>query len=112
MTTLTQPTTGPSKRRPVNRPLALIISCVCVAVMVDPSALGVVIDAISEAYLQVSTFVAATFLVFFCLEKLFKFDLTEALAGAGRWQVPLATSSWRLAGMWRRYHCCHPICFR
>ena len=98
MTTLTQPTPGPSKRRPVNRPLALIIGCVCVAVMVDPAALGVVIDAISEAYLQVSTFVAATLLVFFSLEKLFKFDLTEALAGAGRWQVPLAAALGALPG--------------
>ena len=112
MTTLTQPATGPSKQRPVNRPLALIISCVCVAVMVDPAALGVVIDAISEAYLQVSTFVAATLLVFFSLEKLFKFDLTEALAGGWSLAGSLSRSSWRLAGMWRRYHCCHPICFR
>lgn len=98
MTTLTQPTPGPATRRPVNRPLALIIGCVCVAVMVDPAALGVVIDAISEAYLQVSTFVAATLLVFFSLEKLFKFDLTEALAGAGRWQVPLAAALGALPG--------------
>ena len=98
MTTLTQPAPGPATQRPVNRPLALIIGCVCVAVMVDPAALGVVIDAISEAYLQVSTFVAATLLVFFSLEKLFKFDLTEALAGAGRWQVPLAAALGALPG--------------
>ena len=98
MTTLTQPAPGPATRRPVNRPLALIVGCVCVAVMVDPTALGVVVDAISEAYLQVSTFVAATLLVFFSLEKLFKFDLTEALAGAGRWQVPLAAALGALPG--------------
>ena len=68
MTTLTQPAPGPATQRPVNRPLALIIGCVCVAVMVDPAALGVLIDAISEAYLQVSTFVAATLLVFSLLK--------------------------------------------
>lgn len=98
MTTLTQPAPGPAARRPVNRPLALIIGCVCIAIMVDPSALDVVVNAISEAYLQVSTFVAATLLIFFSLEKLFKFDLTEALAGAGRWQVPLAAALGALPG--------------
>lgn len=98
MTTLTQPAPGPATRRPVNRPLALIIGCVCIAVIVDPAAFSVVVDAIAEAYLQVSTFVAATLLVFFSLEKLFKFDLTEALAGAGRWQVPLAAALGALPG--------------
>ena len=98
MTTLTQPAPGPATRRPVNRPLALIIGFVCVAVFVDPAAFNVVVDAISEAYLQVSTFVAATLLVFFSLEKLFKFDLTESLAGAGRWQVPLAAALGALPG--------------
>ena len=98
MTTLTQPASGPTTRRPVNRPLALIIGCVCIAVIVDPAAFSVVVDAIAEAYLQVSTFVAATLLVFFSLEKLFKFDLTEALAGAGRWQVPLAAALGALPG--------------
>lgn len=98
MTTLTQSAPGPTARRQVNRPLALIIGCVCLAIILDPAAIDVVIGAISEAYLQVSTFVAATLLVFFSLEKLFKFDLTEALASAGRWQVPLAAGLGALPG--------------
>jgi len=98
MTTLTQSAPGPSARRQVNRPLALIIGCVCLALVFDPAAIDVVIGAISEAYLQVSTFVAATLLIFFSLEKLFKFDLTEALSGAGRWQVPLAAALGALPG--------------
>lgn len=98
MTILTQSAPGPSARRQVNKPLALIIGCVCGAIIIDPGALAVVIDAVAEAYLQVSTFVAATLLVFFSLEKLFKFDLTEALAGAGRWQVPLAAALGALPG--------------
>lgn len=98
MTTLTQSAPGPSARRQVNRPLALIIGCVSLALVFDPAAIDVVIGAISEAYLQVSTFVAATLLIFFSLEKLFKFDLTEALSGAGRWQVPLAAALGALPG--------------
>ena len=98
MTSITQSAPGPTARRKVNRPLALIIGCVCLAVIIDPAALNVVIDAVSEAYLQVSTFVAATLLVFFSLEKLFKFDLTESLANAGRWQVPLAAALGALPG--------------
>ena len=98
MTSITQSAPGPTARRKVNRPLALIIGCVCLAVIIDPAALNVVIDAVSEAYLQVSTFVAATLLVFFSLEKLFKFDLTVSLANAGRWQVPLAAALGALPG--------------
>ena len=59
MTTLTQSASGPAARRQVNRPLALIIAGVCLALILDPAAIDVVIGAISEAYLQVSTFVAA-----------------------------------------------------
>ena len=98
MTTQTQTAPTVGRGRKVNRPLALIVLSVCLAVMVDPSALDVVVASISEAYLAVATFVAATLLVFFSLERLFKFDLTEVLAGAGRLQVPLAAALGALPG--------------
>ena len=98
MTTLTQPTTGPSKRRPVNRLLALIIGCVCVAVIVDPLGIGgghrCHFRGISAGVNICCCDIAGVF----SLEKLFKFDLTEALAGAGRWQVPLAAALGALPG--------------
>ena len=95
MTTLTQfrPRSAQINMLPV-----LLIGTVCLALLLDPSAIDVAITAISEAYLQVSTFVAATLLIFFSLEKLLKIDLTEALAGAGRWQVPLAAALGALPG--------------
>ena len=77
MTTQTQTAPSVGRERKVNRPLALIVLSVCLAVMLDPSAFDVVVASISEAYLAVATFVAATLLVFFSLERLFKFDLTE-----------------------------------
>ena len=98
MTIQTQTASTVGRGRKFNRPLALIVLCVCLAVMLDPSAFDVVVASISEAYLAVATFVAATLLVFFSLERLFKFDLTEVLAGAGRLQVPLAAALGALPG--------------
>ncbi|MFL2831423.1 MAG: putative manganese transporter [Candidatus Puniceispirillaceae bacterium] len=98
MTTQTQTAPSVGRGRKVNRPIALIVLSVCLAVMLDPSAFDVVVNSISEAYLAVATFVAATLLVFFSLERLFKFDLTEVLAGAGRLQVPLAAALGALPG--------------
>ena len=98
MTTHTQTASTVGRGRKVNRPLALIVLSVWLAMMVDPSAFDVLVVSISEAYLAVATFVAATLLVFFSLERLFKFDLTEVLAGAGRLQVPLAAALGALPG--------------
>ena len=98
MTTHTQTASTVGRGRKVNRPLAFIVLSVWLAVMVDPSAFDVLVVSISEAYLAVATFVAATLLVFFSLERLFKFDLTEVLAGAGRLQVPLAAALGALPG--------------
>ena len=43
-----------------------------------------------DAYVQVSAFVAATLLIFYGAEKVFRFDIGESLKSAKRWQVPLA----------------------
>ena len=48
--------------------------------------------------MQVSTFVAATLLIFFSLEKFFNFDLSEKLKKAGYLQVPIAAALGALPG--------------
>ena len=67
-------------------------------VVMDPSVLTVIIGAVSEAYLAVSTFVAATLLIFFSLEKILNIDLTETLRHSGRWQVVIAALLGALPG--------------
>lgn len=64
----------------------------------NPSVISVMVSAISDAYLQVSTFVAGTLFIFFSIEKIFKIDLSEALSRSGKWQVPLAACLGALPG--------------
>lgn len=45
----------------------------------------------TDAYVQVSAFVAATLLIFYGAERLFHFDMGLALKGSKRWQVPIAS---------------------
>ena len=58
----------------------------------------VIIAAIADAYIQVTTFVAATLFLFYGLERWFKFDLTQAMAKSGHWQVPVAALLGALPG--------------
>lgn len=44
-----------------------------------------------DAYVQVAAFVAATLLLFYGAERIFKFDIGEALRNARGYQVPLAS---------------------
>ena len=98
MSTTVQATSISTIEQPINKTLLLIIAAVIIILMVDPSAIDVVVSAVSEAYLAVSTFVAATLLLFFSIEKLFKFDLSLVLARSGRWQVLLASALGALPG--------------
>ena len=59
---------------------------------------NLIFKSISDAYLQVSTFVAATFLIFYSCEKFFKFDAARALRNATFWQVPIAAGLGALPG--------------
>ena len=70
MSTTVQATSINTIEQPINKTLLLIITAVIIILMVDPSAIDVVVSAVSEAYLAVSTFVAATLLLFFSIEKL------------------------------------------
>ena len=59
---------------------------------------NLIFKSISDAYLQVSTFVAATFLIFYSCEKFFNIDAASALRNATFWQVPIAAGLGALPG--------------
>lgn len=68
----------------------LIAAGLC-ALALTPGELGALTRGlISDAYVQVSVFVAATLLLFYGAERVFRFDLGDQLSRARGWQVPLA----------------------
>jgi len=58
----------------------------------------IIFTSISDAYLQVSTFVAATFFIFYGIEKFLKIDATAMLRRDTIWQVPMAAGLGALPG--------------
>lgn len=58
----------------------------------------ILVETISEAYLQVSVFVAATLALIYGLERLFRVDLADVLARHPRIQVPMAAFLGALPG--------------
>ncbi len=69
----------------------LIVAMLLLALAVAPGFLGELTRGLMiDAYVQVSAFVAATLLLFYGAERIFKFDIGEALKGAKGFQVPLA----------------------
>ena len=86
------------EQRTINLPLLMLFFGFCLLISYDPNLFNVVISAVADAYLQVSTFVAATLLIFFSLEKIFNFDLSEKLKRAGYLQVPIAAALGALPG--------------
>jgi len=66
--------------------------------LVSPGAGQIIIESISEAYLAVSVFVAATLALVYGAERLFKFDSGQVLARHRRWQVPIAALLGALPG--------------
>lgn len=73
------------------RPRRLLLVAVMVALALVPGELGALTRGLmQDAFVQVSAFVAATLLLFYGLEKLFRFDLGLAMGGARAMQVPIA----------------------
>ncbi|TCM76200.1 putative manganese transporter [Rhodovulum steppense] len=69
----------------------LAVALLLLALAVAPGELGrLTRELMTDAYVQVSVFVAATLLLFYGSERLFRFDLGDALRNARGWQVPLA----------------------
>ena len=64
----------------------------------DSNFASVIMATIADAYLQVTTFVAATLLIFYGIEKIFGFNAVQLMARSGRWQVPLAAALGSLPG--------------
>ena len=65
---------------------------------ISTEARDIVLTSLSDAFLQVSVFVAGTLAIGYGLERLFKFDLGEQLRGARGWQVPIAALLGALPG--------------
>lgn len=83
--TQTAPSFGPF------RPKRLLVALIFVALAVMPNHLGMLTRGLmTDAYVQVSSFVAATLLLFYGAERVFKFDIGLALRGSKAAQVPLA----------------------
>lgn len=69
----------------------LIVALILTALALAPGELGALTRSLmTDAYVQVSVFVAATLLLFYGSERLFRYDMGTSLRNARRWQVPLA----------------------
>jgi hypothetical protein len=63
-----------------------------------PEVRGILVTSLSDAFLQVSVFVAATMALVYGLERLFGFDAVGFLGRNRRWQVPVAALMGALPG--------------
>ncbi len=90
--TASAPTTYvPSDRLGPFRMRRLAPAVVLLLLAAAPGELGELTRSLmTDAYVQVSVFVAATLLLFYGAEKVFKFDIGSALKNARGWQVPMA----------------------
>ena len=74
------------------RPRRLALAGALVALALAPGELGALTRGLmQDAFVQVSAFVAATLLLFYGLERLFRFDLGLAMGQARAFQVPIAS---------------------
>ncbi|MGR3757229.1 MAG: putative manganese transporter [Tranquillimonas sp.] len=79
-------TTGPALR-----PRRLLVAAGLVLLAAAPGELGrLTRELMVDAYVQVSVFVAATLLLFYGAERLFRFDIGQLLSASRVFQVPLA----------------------
>ena len=91
----------PEKSRHALHGLVLLLPAFIagLAMATTNSELGdIVFASVADAYIQVSTFVAATLLIVFSIEKLLNVDVTAALRRDTFWQVPVAAALGALPG--------------
>ncbi len=88
--------TLPLRRGGVTRLLALM--AFLGALLLHPTLRPLLVDAMSEAYLAVGVFVAATFAIFFAIEHLFRIDVSDVLERHRAWELPFAAGMGALPG--------------
>ena len=80
---------------------AIIAPAVLAALLMlgaESELLDIIFTSIADAYLQVSTFVAATFLIIYGIERTLNIDATAMLKRETIWQVPVAAGLGALPG--------------
>ena len=91
----------PEKSRHALHGLVLLLPALLagLAMITTDTELGdIIFTSIADAYIQVSTFVAATFLIVYGIEKFLNIDVTAALRRDTFWQVPVAAALGALPG--------------
>ena len=80
--------------------LTIVPAMIAVYIMtsIESAFTNILFKAIADAYLQVSTFVAGTFFVFYGVERALNVDVTAAMRRANIWQVPVAAALGALPG--------------
>jgi len=94
-------TGGPHSRANIKHSLFIMVPVLLAGYLMtnaESKLADILFKAIADSYLQVSTFVAATFFLFYGVEKLLNIDATAALRKATVWQVPVAAALGAMPG--------------
>jgi MFS family permease len=89
------------KSRHVLHGILLVLPALLAGVLMTTNVSGfgmIIFNSIADAYIQVSTFVAATLLIVYGIEKFFNLDVAAALRRDTFWQVPVAAALGALPG--------------
>ena len=89
------------KSRHVVHGILLVLPALLAGVLMTTNVSGfgmIIFNSIADAYIQVSTFVAATLLIVYGIEKFFNLDVAAALRRDTIWQVPVAAALGALPG--------------
>ncbi len=82
---------APNTTQPFQNGKRMLIAGILMALALVPNTLGQVTrDMMMDAYFQVSVFVAATLLLFYGSERVFKIDIAQVMQSARWGQVPMA----------------------
>ena len=76
----------------------LVLAALAIMAASSADAAGIIAQSLTDAFLQVTVFVAATLAIFYSLEAWFKIDATALLARNRIWQVPIAAALGALPG--------------
>ena len=78
--------------------MSMVSFFLILAFYIDIEIWKIVQKSISDAYIQVSTFVAATLIIFYSLEKYFQFDLSKSIANRPYFEIIVASFLGALPG--------------